>query len=152
MKSAYTKNPTISRFRKKKHFLEANNIKVKILKQHFTSDQYQVEYINSKGIVKHKWIHKTELFMGNTTNLESSDINERGTNITQFNVQDYNKLLANFEQHIAEKWCNSRKMQHKLLEKYKKMTKITLVNLIVNKLEKGNLTVPNIMVNLSLRY
>ena len=53
--------------------------------------------------------------MGNTTNLVSTDINVRGTNITQFNVQDYNKLLTNFEQHTAEKWCNSRKMKHKLL-------------------------------------
>ena len=109
------KNPTVSLFRKIKNFLEANNIKVKILKQHFTSDQYQVEYKNFIGIVKHTWVHKIELFMGNTTKLESTDINVRGTNITQFNVQDYNKLLTNFEQHIAEKWCYSRKMKHKLL-------------------------------------
>ena len=106
----------VSRFRNKKNFLEANNIKVRVLKQHFTSDQYQVEeYINSKGIVKHTWVHRTELFIGNTANLESTDIYARGTNITEFNVQDYNKLLTNFEQHIAEKWCNSRKLKHKLL-------------------------------------
>ena len=48
---AFMKNPTVSLLRKKKNFLEANNIKIKILKQHFTSDQYQVEYINSRGIV-----------------------------------------------------------------------------------------------------
>ena len=48
---AFMKNPTVSLFRKKKNFLEANNIKVKILKQHFTSDQYQVEYINSTTLV-----------------------------------------------------------------------------------------------------
>ena len=56
---AYMKNPTVSRFRNTNNFLEANNIKGKVLKQHFTSDQYQVEYINYKGIVKHTWVHRT---------------------------------------------------------------------------------------------
>ena len=36
-----------------------------------------MEYINSKGIFKPTWVHKTELFMGNTTNHESIATNAR---------------------------------------------------------------------------
>ena len=142
---AYMKNPTVSRHRKKKNFLEPMNIKFKILKQHSSSDQYQVQYLNSKGRLQSTWIHKTELFSANTTSLESMDVavhmhfwctcmctglyactpkvhmhcnmdtNAREMDTIQFKVQDYNKLVTNFEQHIAEEWCNSRKMKHRLL-------------------------------------
>ena len=93
------------------------NIKVKILEKKFASDQYKVEYINSKGLLKHTWVHKAELFMGNTTDLEKYSMNasEHECSTVKFTIQDYIKLLTNFEQHIAESWCNSRKMKHKLL-------------------------------------
>ena len=66
------------------------NIKVKILKQHSASDQYQVQYLNSKGRLQSTWIHKTELFSENTTSLESMDTNAREMDTIQFKVQDYN--------------------------------------------------------------
>ena len=116
---AYMKNPAISRLRKKKNFLETMNIKVKILKQHFASDQYQVEYLNSKGLLKHTWVHKAELFMVNTTDLENYAMNSGESSTSKFTIQDYKKLLTNFEQHTAESWCNGRKMKHKLLGEIK---------------------------------
>ena len=112
---AFMKNPLISRFRKKKNFLETTNIKVKILRQHFASDQYQVEYINSKGVLKQTWVHQTELFVANTINPGNTDNYAGETNTIKLTIQDYIKLLTNFEQHIAEKWCNSRKMKYKLV-------------------------------------
>ena len=31
-------------------------------------------------------------------------------------LEDYRKLVTKFEQHIAEIWCNGRKMKHNLLK------------------------------------
>ena len=112
---AYMKNPSISSFRKKKNFLETMNIKVKILKKHFTSDQYQVEYINTKGFLKQTWVHKTELYVSNPTDIKDIAMDTGEATTTKFTIQDYNKLLSNFEQHIAEKWCNGRRMKNTLL-------------------------------------
>ena len=95
----FMKNPLISRFRKKTNFLEKTNIKVKILRQHFASDQYQVEYINSKGVLKQTWVHQTELFVANTMNPGNTDNYAGETNTTKLTIQDYIKLLTNFEQH-----------------------------------------------------
>ena len=61
------KNPLVSKMRKKKNFLETLNVKVRILKKHLISNQYQVEYANSQGDLKHKWVHNTELFKGGTS-------------------------------------------------------------------------------------
>ena len=64
---ALMKNPLVSKMRKKKNFLETLNVKVRILKKHLISNQYQVEYANSQGDLKHKWVHNTELFKGGTS-------------------------------------------------------------------------------------
>ena len=45
-------------------------------------------------------------------------------NTTKLSTQDYNKLLTNFEQHIAEKWCNSRKMKYKLVGEIQECDKV----------------------------
>ena len=64
---ALMKNPLISKFRKKKNFLETLNVKVRVIRKHILSNQYQVEYANSHGDIKQKWVHNTELFQeGNT--------------------------------------------------------------------------------------
>ena len=34
-----------------------------------------MKYIKSKGLLKHKWVHKAELFMGKTTDLEKYAMN-----------------------------------------------------------------------------
>ena len=113
---ALMKNPLVSKMRKKKIFLESLNVKVRILKKHLISNQYQVEYANSQGDLEHKWVHNTELFKGGTSfDVSGSDYFGKSIDC-QLSLEDYRKLVTKFEQHIAEIWCNGRKMKHNLLK------------------------------------
>lgn len=49
-------------------------------------------------------------------NIESEITGIRGDSDTiKLSIVDYNKLMTNFEQQIAQKWCNTRKMNHQLI-------------------------------------
>eukprot|EP00800_Vazella_pourtalesii_P001073 TRINITY_DN10906_c0_g1_i1.p1 TRINITY_DN10906_c0_g1~~TRINITY_DN10906_c0_g1_i1.p1 ORF type:complete len:130 (+),score=10.98 TRINITY_DN10906_c0_g1_i1:418-807(+) len=59
---ALMRNPLVTKIRKKKNFLEILNVNVRVLKKHLIAKQYQVEYTNTQGDLKHKWVNSTELF------------------------------------------------------------------------------------------
>ena len=117
---AFIRNPSISKLRKKKSFLETLNIKVRILKKHLTSSQYLIEYANSDGKLQRIWVHNTELFnMTNSISFENtgSTVENMGQVVGyKLSLEEYKKFVINFELHIAEIWSNNRKMKQKLLK------------------------------------
>ena len=102
------------------------------MKKHLIAKQHQVEYTNTKGDLKHKWVNSTELFKQGSNSLEVaiSDENYSGKAITcKLSLENYEKLMTKFEQHISDIWCNGRKSKHNLLKRITNDDKIQFVNL-----------------------
>ena len=116
--TGYLKNPNAKIKHKKRNLHEPLNVKVQITKIHSTSNQCYIEYQNLQGELIHVWVHSEEILPNYNGKFESQDSIEENIipTFTQFNRIEYKKLLSNFEQLTAEKWCNTRKMAAGLIK------------------------------------
>ena len=112
---AYMCNPNISGKLRKRNLHEPVNVKVIIIKINSTSNQCFIEYKNLKKDIKRVWVNNADLVkIGNEKTMEIKDLIFQGKDrissfSEQFNRIKYNKLLFEFEQITADKWCNTRK-------------------------------------------